>query len=1129
MINKKEKVLASTTVIALVAMSTICSTNVKAASEVTRMCGNDRFITAQTVAKQTFKKSDNVVLVNGLGYADSVSATSLAKLKNAPILLTNNLNTPSRELLETLKELEAKNIFIVGGKSVITEQLENQLKTHYKVERIGGSSRYETNAKIAKKVIDESKCNKVVLVNGQDGYADALSVSSISASKGYPVIFSTKSKLPEVEKSVIKHIKDVLVVGGEGVLNEKALKDITANRIANGLDRFDTNLKILEYFNKDFKFDNIFLASGGNDNNINFADALVASAAAAKYDSPIVLTGLGANEENVKKSVKYVKDKSKDKTKVTLVGGKDSISEDIENQFKEKKEPIGENKVNLVEGVNLNQIKVTFDTKVHSTTATDVKNYELDGVRLSKSNSYASTVDGGKAVMITLSNAQSQEKRSTLGIRKGILTNDKSKLIKEKELSFQFKDLKAPVIKKVETKSNRKVIVEFSESLFVQGEDKAQALKMLAEQLEINNKSISSIGFDESLSRLKSSIKSTDKDKVGFYIEGVEYHLNELLPTGVNKLYIPKGRNKEFLCDAAGWCVKESIHDLKIDKITGKLAFKSIKGSDDGKIYIDFNRPLDKKSLKQCKITLNDTYDIQDKAKLCKSDTQIKFDNLSKIKKGINLISISNKLRDAYNNKLEDEIRVTFNATEDKVKPKVQFVLVTDDNILRVIYSKDVLEDIGKDIKNYTLKDSEGNKVAISKIEKVSKDIYDLILNEKLDGLKYSLSIENIMDSSRNIMDDYNTNIKGSNIAPTIDNVVSTISENVDENGVAIMFNQQMKKSSVDNLDNYRCKDNEDKLRKLPLGSKIKVSKDGKTVKIILPKDYLNNIKAIIVKDNVQSISGIKMLNDEIHYINKLSSQKIKIKDEAMTLKKEGDDVVVRLKYTGNIDRIEDKGNFKFKVGEEEIIPSIISARGDFLEFRFKPDDSKKVEREGVDLQIISLGKVIDFVGESTKTEDLNEEKFKKIYKNEVYPELLYKKELGYISAKDSNEAKEEDWEVNHKDGSITIKFNTKIDESCVNKDNFTFISDKSSNLDIKNVKVQGNTIIYKLTDEGKKRLQVPGKHTIIVKINGDGKRIKSKEDLDGNSNEIKLRDTEKTGPLKFTINIKENKIKEVQ
>src|SRR3712207_5880828 len=164
------------------------------------MCGNDRFITAQSVAKQTFKKSDNVVLVNGLGYADSVSATSVARLKNAPTFLTNNLNTLYRELLETLKELEGKNIFIVGGKSVITEQLENQLKRHYKVERIGGNSRYETNSKIVKKVIDESKCNKVVLVNGQDGYADALSISSISASKGYPVIFSTKSKLSQVEK-----------------------------------------------------------------------------------------------------------------------------------------------------------------------------------------------------------------------------------------------------------------------------------------------------------------------------------------------------------------------------------------------------------------------------------------------------------------------------------------------------------------------------------------------------------------------------------------------------------------------------------------------------------------------------------------------------------------------------------------------------------------------------------------------------------------------------------------------------------------------------------------------------------------------------------------------------------------
>ncbi|MBC2425483.1 cell wall-binding repeat-containing protein, partial [Clostridium beijerinckii] len=345
--KKNHKALASVAVMSLV----LASTNVQAASQVTRMPGADRFTTAQTVAKESFKKAENVILVNGLGYADSVSATPFAKLKSAPILLTDALDKPSKDLLATLTELGVKNIYIVGGKGVVTEIMEKELGKSYKVERIGGNSRYETNAEIAKKVIAATKAEKAILVNGQDGYADALSVASIAATKGYPVIFGNKNKVPTDVKDAIKNVKEVLAVGGEGVLPEEIFKHIKAKRIAKGSDRFDTNLKVLEHFNGDFKFDNIFVAAGGDDSKSKFADALVASAAAAKHGAPVVLTGLGANKENVDKSIKYIKGKMGDKTKVTVVGGINSVSEAIEKEFKDKM------KLTTLMQSNINSIK----------------------------------------------------------------------------------------------------------------------------------------------------------------------------------------------------------------------------------------------------------------------------------------------------------------------------------------------------------------------------------------------------------------------------------------------------------------------------------------------------------------------------------------------------------------------------------------------------------------------------------------------------------------------------------------------------------------------------------------------------------------------------------------------------
>ncbi|MBV1818603.1 cell wall-binding repeat-containing protein [Clostridium cochlearium] len=1013
--------------------------------------------------------------------------------------------------------------------------MEKELAKNYKVERIGGNTRYETNAEIAKKVLVETKAEKAILVNGQDGYADALSVASIAATKGYPVIFGNKNNVPSVVKDAIKNVKEVLAVGGEGVLPEVVLKDIKAKRIAKGTDRFDTNLEVLEYFKGDFKFDNIFVAAGGDDGKSKFADALVASAAAAKYGAPVVLTGLGANKENTDKSIKYIKGKMVDKTKVTIVGGISSISESIEKEFKGEKEVTGKAEVKSVEAINLNQIKVVFDTKIHFDTAKDVTNYELDGVRLSKETAMGVSKDGG--ILITLAKGESQEKEKTLKIRKGVLTDDKAKFIKQNEFKVKFKDLTPPTIKKVEATSSKKVVIEFSEAIFVAGKDKNEALEILAEQLEINGETIDEIGFDNSLSKLKNSVKAKETNKDGFYTDKVEYYLEEALAFGTNKLYVPNGKNGQHLSDAAGWSIKENTIDFKVKQVTGEPTVKSIKGGTDGKIYIEFDREIDKESLKQCKIILNNSYEIQGKAKLEKSDTQIKIEDVTNIRTGLNSVEISNKLKDAYGNKIKDEIRVTFIATKDETKPEVKYVLTSDDHTIKVVYNKDVLEDVARNIGNYTLKDSKGNKIEISNVQKVSKDIYNVITKEKLDALKYTLEIKNTMDASGNIIDDYTTTINGAKVTPVVSGVINMGKDGKGER-IAILFGQEMKSSTINKIDSYKFKDGEGKIRNLPEDTDIIVSKDGKVVRLELPEAYVVKEKgknidskvtskivtAIIVKDSVESVSGIKMGVDETQYIKASSATKVKISAEPMTLKKDRDNVIVELKYTGSIDKVENKDKFKFKAGDKEIIADRVTVRGDFIEFRFKSSDEDLIERAGVDLQLIGLGKVIDFAGQTIAQENLKENKFKGIYHNEIAPELLYEKNSGYINVKKGNKAGNNDWAVNVSEGKITVKFNTKIDKSSTYKDSFTFISDKSSTLKVKSGEVKDNTIIYTLTDESKKGLQKVGEHEIIVIPEEDSERIESKEDKDGNSK--KFKPLEKSEKLKFRVNVKEEDIK---
>lgn len=333
------KKFLSSVLTALVIAVTLSTASVQAAATVSRTDGGSggRIGTANKVAADLFGKAKNVILVNGYGYADAVSATPLAKLLGAPILLTAGGDTLESEVSATIENLGASNIYIVGGKGVVSTSIENTLKNKYTVERIAGvkdTTRMGTNAEVAKRVLSLSGQKSAVLVNGQDGYADALSVASIAAQKGYPVLFGTSQMVdPTIKDVITSNGLSILAVGGEGVLPQSVVDTVSGKKITNNAaDRFATNLAVLDYFknNGGLDFGTVYIAAGGATDD-QFADALVASAAAAKTGSPLVLTGVGASESQAQAAQDYINLNATDSSKLIIIGGTASVSQDIES------------------------------------------------------------------------------------------------------------------------------------------------------------------------------------------------------------------------------------------------------------------------------------------------------------------------------------------------------------------------------------------------------------------------------------------------------------------------------------------------------------------------------------------------------------------------------------------------------------------------------------------------------------------------------------------------------------------------------------------------------------------------------------------------------------------------------
>ena len=294
-----------------------------------KLIGEDRYKTAIKVSNEGWSKSENIVLVNSSAIVDALSATPFAKMKNAPILLTekDKLNSETRK---EIIRLGAKNVYVIGGSGVVSENVISQLKAmNLNIDRISGDDRYSTSLEIAKRLGDVSE---IAVVNGVTGLADAVSIAPVAADRNMPIVLSSPNEGTKIFDEFIKsnNIETSYVIGGEtSISKDVASKLPNANRLG-GLSRNETNAIILGKFYTHKDLNNIFVAKNGMKKVDDLIDALAVGVLAAKENSPLVIVGdkLDIKQEEVLKS--------KTPKAVTQVGGNgnENAFSQIVNMFK---------------------------------------------------------------------------------------------------------------------------------------------------------------------------------------------------------------------------------------------------------------------------------------------------------------------------------------------------------------------------------------------------------------------------------------------------------------------------------------------------------------------------------------------------------------------------------------------------------------------------------------------------------------------------------------------------------------------------------------------------------------------------------------------------------------------------
>jgi putative cell wall-binding protein len=302
---------------------TVCGTKSEDWQAVIRLAGGHRYETAFLAANRMkanldIEKFDAVVVASGINFADALSGSYLAAVKNAPILLASGVDWVDALVKDYISANlnPGGTVYILGGTSAVPGAFETGLEA-FVVNRLAGAKRFDTNLMV---LAEAGVDNKDILVCTGLGFADSLSASAAQL----PILL-VWNNLTDGQKELLDNLEGnkLYVIGGESAVSSGMEEQLKAYgevaRVAGG-NRFETSVAIAETF-----FDgpeSAVLAYAWN-----FPDGLCGGPLAATMDAPLILT----MDKFEAKAADYIRSRNIDTG--IILGGTGLISEETVNKI----------------------------------------------------------------------------------------------------------------------------------------------------------------------------------------------------------------------------------------------------------------------------------------------------------------------------------------------------------------------------------------------------------------------------------------------------------------------------------------------------------------------------------------------------------------------------------------------------------------------------------------------------------------------------------------------------------------------------------------------------------------------------------------------------------------------------
>ena len=298
-----------------------------------RLAGGSALTTMKAVVNEGWSTSEWAVVATSEGYHDALSASGLAGLLNAPVMLTpkNSLSNVTRNLIKSKK---VKSVIVVGGRSAVSDKVFSQIgELGVSVKRVAGGTAATTARAVYREGLKHGGWGSDAILATSTSYQDALSIAPYSYANKAPIFLTNLNKTTAdlITVTLTKSFSRTLVIGGEKAVAKSMDGQLRGAKRLAGTSAYSTSKAVA----------NFCLGAGMTAAHMGVArgdayqDALCGAALLGKKNSIIVLADDNKKTSKTTNVNAVVKKNKKALRKYCYIfGGTKAVSTAVENKLK---------------------------------------------------------------------------------------------------------------------------------------------------------------------------------------------------------------------------------------------------------------------------------------------------------------------------------------------------------------------------------------------------------------------------------------------------------------------------------------------------------------------------------------------------------------------------------------------------------------------------------------------------------------------------------------------------------------------------------------------------------------------------------------------------------------------------